>query len=137
MGNGGLGALRIIEAQDPACKEEVVDGFGELRNQSAPTDQQAVVYVSRLELCPRERVLERSENRARHEVVGLAGIEQITVEKRLQHLLELDHAQCWRLEAQGGTTTQGAGIDTRVFLDEIGALLVVTAEFLQTGDLAT
>ena len=62
-------------------------------------------------------------------------IEQVAVKKWLQYCVKLGRAQRRRLELQPGSIAQSAGIDPGVFLDEPGALLIVTAELLEADDL--
>jgi hypothetical protein len=61
----------------------------DLRDQAAPPHQQTEVDLIRTQLGALQRILNRGKDGAGQPVLGLAGIEQILIEKRRQELLEL------------------------------------------------
>ena len=130
-----LDLLRIVESQHLGRVEEPFDGFRDLGDQRAPANRQAEIDILSFQVGAFKRVLERSEDRARHEVVSLPWVKQVTVEKWLKQLFEFDRTQLRRLEVQDLVVGQGALIESGISLDESCAFFLVTTEAPQTGDL--
>ncbi len=88
----GYRGLRVLIAgigEDLRRREVGGDGGHDLRNEAAAAYQKAEGNVLRLEVPPFQSIGEWGEEGAGHPVLGLAGVEEIRVQERVQHTLKL------------------------------------------------